>query len=418
MGHRGRDASTLDASRLWILARRRVGDVGAGLAGAAWIADAHIRALALLGVETSLAVLCILLLMLAIQNERSLGVVGALVGVTFLARTDSIFITVPIVIGWLWRRDGVRAWRMWARDGIRAGLMALVVASPWLVYLGARGGVQDSAAAERLTFGHGYTWSFVPAVLRFTAGHVAFAVLPRGAHAEAMAPGRAEALLLGLALIAVLAGARVPAIRSWLTVVGGLAVGAALLLLLESVAFGYVAAWYVLYPALAFWTVVVLPLSALVVHVGGRLGSRPLWRVGWVVVVAVLILDGFAPHPDFEPGQLDKYLAVRDLDHQIPPLAKVGAFNAGLVGFFRPGSIDLDGVVEPRIIPPSRHHEVCSWLRNHDVQWLLDDPSTIPRILNLSPGLRLGPPLDLAARAHRGVVGQPQVLVHLDTSRC
>jgi hypothetical protein len=406
---------------LWRLVRRHLGVVPAVGTGLTWMLEPHVRALALLGVETALVTLSLAVLLLVVDAQpvspRRALLVGAVAGVSFLARTDSVVIVLVIVATWMIRsRSG--GLRLAVRSAGAFGAAAFAVASPWLAYLAARGAVgrQDSQVAENLLSPrHGLTWSFLGPVWQFVAGHLAYGIDP-WVRPGGLPPAVEEMMIGALILGAILAVKRGTVASAWLTVAGPLASGTVLLFIAYGVVFHHLSAWYVLYAFLALWVTVVSPVLALVAD---AVRDCRLEAVFAVVAAAALIAMCFATQQDFEPGQLDKYRAVENIAALVPPGQVMGAMNDGLVAFFHPGgSVDLDGVVDSQATDAIRQAHMCQFVRARRIAWFLDDAGALNRLLRLGPGLIADPVIQTSTVLRQPVVGQVQVLARLRADGC
>ncbi len=410
---------------MWRVVRRHVGPGPAVAAAVWWMVDPHVRALALLGVETSLATLGVMALVWAVDaspaTRRHALAVGSLVGLTFLARTDSVIVTVPIAAAWLVKSTrAIQCRRLVPTLGLSASVAA-AIACPWISYLVAHGAVaaQDSQVAERLLSARrGVTWSFLAPVWHYVSGHLSYALVPW------VEPGRLSPSIVDLVgitavLATALAAAGCAGARRWLGLVAPCAGGTVALFVAYALVLHHLSAWYVLYACLATWLTVVVPVIALI---AGRLGSRrwplSLRAVSLLAAVGAVMAVGWTKQQDFEPGQLDKYRAVAAAKAgAVPAGARLGALNDGLVAYYFPGgSLDLDGVVDPQVISAIEEHGMCQFARDHHVDWVLDDPGAVKRLLALGPGLSIQPVQILPAQGH--VVGERQILVELSTDDC
>jgi hypothetical protein len=404
---------------IWRLARRHFSAPVAVGAGLTWMLDPHVRALALLGVETALVILGLAVLVLVTDageaSYRRTAVVGLLVGACFLARTDSVIVSSIVVAAWLFRVS--RSWR----DGLRRlgllGACGLAVASPWLAYLGARGALarQDSQVAEHLLSARrGLTWSFLPSVWGFVASHLAYCLDP-WSRAGTYPPMTGQLMVLVLVLCAWLGLSHCERWRDSVSATAPVLVGTVLLFTAYAVLFHHLSAWYVLYACLAAWIGVVPAALALPFASLGRTAAS----TALVVAPVALVAGTFVSQQDFAAGQLDKYRAVHALSRWVPNGDPIGAMNDGLVSFFHPGgSVDLDGVVDRGASEALAQQRMCQFVRSRRVEWLVDDPGALARLLELGPGLLAGPVIRVADATGEPVAGQVQVVARLDSSAC
>jgi hypothetical protein len=78
-------------------------------------------------------------------------------------------------------------------------------------------------------------------------------------------------------------------------------------------------------------------------------------------------------------GELDKYATVKDMNHLLPVQTVVGAWNAGIYGyFFENGTVvNLDGAVNNDIYPWIVKRESLSYVKNAGIRYLVDDLPTL-----------------------------------------
>ena len=395
---------------IYLLARRRFPELVAGAAAAGWLLSVHVRGLVTLGLETPLAVLAVALVALVCDRRaggpRRWLLTGVLAGVAFLARTDSIVLTAPVV-AWSFLRDGRHI-----RDAVAAAAVAAVVASPWLAFLFLHSavGAQDSVVSHRLASGQsGIPVAFVAPVFRYLGRNLALAFLPSDVGE------RWPLVLTAVGLGAALAAVRHREARRWLLDRAGLAAGAVLLFLLYALVLRFVDIWYTLYGLFVAWVVTVPPLFGLVAAALRRL------RTPGAVLATVLGLSvaGWWLRADdgaFAQVQLDLYRAARVATAGLPATTKLGSFNSGLLQFeMRQKVVNLDGVVNPGANRALRDGTMCQYLRGEGIRFLIDTENGLDRLGAVAPRVRVQP----SAALHDGKGAIPNVrFVALDTSAC
>lgn len=59
----------------------------------------------------------------------------------------------------------------------------------------------------------------------------------------------------------------------------------------------------------------------------------------------------------------------------------MAAFNAGVYQFFMPQDVlNLDGVVNPSVQPYLRSRDLCPYLRDHNITWILDSENGLRKL--------------------------------------
>jgi hypothetical protein len=394
---------------IYLLARRRFPEVVAGAAAGGWLLSVHVRGLVSLGLETPLAVLAVALVALVVDRPadapRRWLLTGVLVGVAFLARTDSIVLTAPVV-AWSFLRG------RHVRDTVATAAVAAVVASPWLVFLFLHSavGAQDSVVSHRLASGRsGIPVAFIGPVFRYLGRNLALAFLPSDVG------GRWPLIVVAVGLGVALAVVRLGEVRRWLVDRAGLAAGAVLLFLLYALVLRFVDIWYTLYGLFVAWVLAVPPLLALVVQAVRRLRA-PGALLAAVLALTVTVWWLWADDGAFAQVQLDLYRAARVATVRLPSTTKLGSFNSGLLQFeMRQAVVNLDGVVNPGADRALRDGTMCQYLHQEGIRFLIDTENGFDRLGAVAPRVRVGPSVIL--RDGKGAI--PNVrFVALDTTAC
>jgi hypothetical protein len=212
---------------------------------------------------------------------------------------------------------------------------------------------------------------------------------------------------------------RTGAARQWLVDHAALAFGTVLLFVSYAVLLRGARPWYHLYALLAFAVIALPILVEALLRAVGRLplsSSVPAAFVASVVVLGVAVRSV----PSQFPQELDKYHAALEVAG-LQPGTRLGAFNAGVFGYYLPqGVVDLDGVVNSKVLPAIRHSRLCAYLRDAGIDQIIDDPPTISGLLPLwGPGARIVRVVPLVGgRARVPSVRDTEVLVTLDLSAC
>jgi 4-amino-4-deoxy-L-arabinose transferase-like glycosyltransferase len=374
------------------------------------------------GLETSLAVFTV-----ALTSWLFLGIatkprparladglrLGFAAGLMMLARTDSVFVWVPMLLYLAARARDARTLGV----PLAAGAISAAVVAPWLVWNLARFGtlVQVSALA-------------IPEPLRLhylaEHGDSPWAVAQRSWDVTRQA-------FLHRFVRIYFSPLPFPAWPAWLVVAGGLAAlllappqperretrrrlalllvpgaGILLCLLYHSAVRWWLREWYF---APAGWLAALL-LGLALAHVRDLLERVPAARRGGAVValygVAALLLAALlGPHQHGSwlvpsPHRVQQLEAARWLAEQTAPDARVGSFNAGILGYFSGRRVvNLDGAVNVDAYHARLRGGLMDYVLARRLEYVVDWRGTLPQL-----GCRESP----AARCERqAVVGEP-----------
>lgn len=338
------------------------------------------------GLETGLylilAGLCILESMRLVRSGRTWwGVigVGASAGAAAVARVDFLVVFAAfLAIAWFRRQLAFR-------DAALAGVLAAVIAAPWLMWV------------------HHVTGSWMP-----TSGQSQM-----GAITAANAATRLEALLWALAmhaspwlypeLVRSAVTLAVPAHdHLWKVAIAAVLLTAALLIasrarrVVMSTPWSVLTTWFGAVAALAavyvilFWptyfygrytallVLFTIPvLTAGIYAIAGQRLSAPALLAGSVTLF--LATAGLTLHR----GEAGNTYAVtaRLIETQIPATEKVGAFSSGVFGYFFEDVVNLDGKVSAAAMLARREGRLGRFINASEITLLLDWPGTIRTFL-------------------------------------
>lgn len=343
-----------------VLRERTWGPQAAALAASAWYASSNVVPHTMNCLETGFYVLMVLLSVLqwhklwqaAQVNEaalwRSALVAGGVLGLTFWARIDAVFLIAALTVvhvGWFWRMGWAKL-RPRLVESTIAGLAALAIASPWLLYGKLRFGsfmpVSGMAESARGWFTN---VALLPASL---FRYVTLALPVPHEHNTRLAVILICSAVLALwgALLVQLAR-RVAGAERWLFISGSLfSLG-----LVAYYGFAFGAGHFLdryLFPASPFIALVNL---ACIVAVASRLRWR--WvapcRVALGAALALVIagLDARA----YRNGLEHMHFQVVDwVARNIADTTWVAAVQTGTLGFFHDRTVNLDGKVNPEAL--------------------------------------------------------------------
>ena len=383
-----------NAYLVWRLARGALSEVGALWAAAVWSLSPFVIFTELMGVEAPLMMLLALAALLMLQriqaadgvSIRDWAVLGGLLGLALLARTDAILLALPLAaavgIGYLWPVRSTPAVLNRRLTGalIGAGVSALVVA-PWVLFnINTFGSVaQDSARA--LLWRERAWWALTDTTLAaklwqaLTSGFADYLVRLVGLPNAALVLG-----LAGLLLGAVLAAGRLTGRRVWEPRTRALAL---------PLAWGAVVwAFYVLYFwQQKFWYLLPVHLALALVgalavdYLARAMPDARAARRAFAVLSALLLL-GFGQvgwkiwTNGYQPWQrvyVEAATYVRQMHVMEENNLTVGAFNAGILSAWSGlPVVNLDGVVNPDATRAMQRRDLLAYLRERGVDVLVD----------------------------------------------
>jgi hypothetical protein len=333
---------------------------------------------------------------LALDNVKYILIVGVLCGLCMLTRTELILL-VGLVLAQavFWPPAGTdESWPMRLRGGVAAGLTAVAVVSPWLVWNFWRFGtvVQVSAMAHNLHAeslhgpdpegGLSGLMGLGSRLLAINQGS-----LSQRLHIPVTAVVAVEVAVLFVVfwwLWAMLAPGesrrRFLARLRWLAAPVLYAVGflgAAFLIL------GHFRSWYAAGPLAVAAVFVAVPLSwALARQVAPRLGRLASGLIGIGYILGMFLLGPvFLSEIRYEAHQTNCWLeAAEVVADAADPGERVASFNSGTFGYLSPRQVvNLDCVVNNRALPYSADRRLDEFVTGNDIRFIVDDPAYVRR---------------------------------------
>ncbi len=353
---------------------------------------------ALNGLETAVNVLSILALLICYRRavetprdgRRLLWLAVACSG-AFLARTDNA-ILILFAFGYLlWRaRTDLRL----VGNVVGAGLLASGLVAPWVLWSWVRFGspvqVSGLAAAHVTHIAvelQGWGWrQYVGKAARNLATLAAYVPVGRGVAASLAGRAAANVVLIGGLLAAALWLARAApraerqSLRARLAPWWPLLVSGAAFVLVHTARAIELRTWY--YASLI--PIVMAVLALLADFVARRLASRsrPAARlIGASTIVACLavLASGWRADPPGTCGELDHYRAIQTLNQTLSDGTRLGAWNAGVFGYFyrRGEVVDLDGLVDNAAYRHIVSRSLGAYAAERHLDYLLDADGAI-----------------------------------------
>ncbi len=343
-----------------ILRERPWGAQAAVLAAAAWYASNNVVPHTMNCLETGFYVLMVLLSMLqwhrlwaAAQSSvtplwRPALLAGAVLGLTFWARIDAVFLIAALTL----THAGLALGKGWPRlrarsiESLVAGVTALAIASPWLLYGKLRFGsfMPVSGMAESAS-----GWFTNVALLPASLFRYVTIVLPvPHEHNTRLAIIIVCSAVLAMwAFVVARVATRVTGAERWLFVSGllflvglvgyyGLAFGA-----------GHFIDRY-LFPASPFIALVNVAGAA---AWAGRLSWRRLAPAGVVFAALSLLVSAGLGARLYRRGLEHMHFQVVEwVERNVPEATWVAAVQTGTLGFFHDRTVNLDGKVNPEAL--------------------------------------------------------------------
>ncbi len=353
------------------------------------------------GLETALSVFTLALvswifLRLALREEpasmRACIGLGCAAGAMLLARTDSVFVFGAILLFLLARGHGNER----LRGPVVAGVAATLIVAPWLIWslvcFGTIVQVSSLALAEPLReqflAAHGddlaavlrRSWEVTRETFFERAVHLYF--VPRGASRLPFFAG-VTALLAVLHFASTAPERQRTRRRVGLLMVPG--AGMLLALLHHTALRWWVREWYL--APLALLASILLGVA--VAHLEGALARLPIRSRRAAAVglhLAVLLALGAAlgprPHERWvppSPHRLQQLEAAHWIDRHTAGDARIGAFNAGLLGYFGNRTVvNLDGSVNAEAYRALREGWLMDYIVSKRIDHLVDWRGTLP----------------------------------------
>lgn len=346
------------------------------LAGGLWLASPVFLGHTMNCLETGLYELAVLTVLLVFMRQstrgpwgwRSVVTLGFTLGVAFLVRNDAVFLCVAVLATHCLSANGAPLLRR-VLEAAGAGIVALVLALPWLAYNLTFGSIVPiSGQAESLDQPFAGNLPGLPAILTEYFGLAV--LIPQSFEQRWWVIVPCTLFVAGCALVFTLFLRRSesPALRRGMFCVAGF-VG--MLAAYYGLFFG--AGWFLsryLFPLSAFTTL-------LWVHVAswGLGSSRPRLGRGLLaggLGAALLLSIGFGYRTVSHGLEHPHFQVVDWVSANVAPTQWVGAVQTGTLGFFHDRTINLDGKVNPAALAAGRAERLPAYVVETGVDFLID----------------------------------------------
>lgn len=379
----------------------------AALGALCWLANPFALHLSLLGLESALYMLCLVLVLRAtasfvadppsLRSHLKLGVALAL---CFLARTEAGVLalltcaTAPVFKGWR------PASRPWLRSAFLLGATFTLCVAPWFLYcwiatgspwqssgvaksLWAAPFLQPLSASERLARAvdvMGRVWLAPPWSSREeppVSPFVWAAMIPAAAGLLLAVRRSAEERTLIAA-------------SAWLLTITA-ATG-----LVYGLVYWHTPIWYRAQPGLLLFLITYAWITRASAALADRWKIEALRVALPLLLLAVSLFGAFGIYrqpPVSYPWQRDFYESREAFERLVPPGEAIGCFNAGLAGYFSQRRIvNLDGLVNNAVVPYYRARTLDRYFADEGLHYLADDTSTLEQATRfMTRPLRLQP---------------------------
>ncbi|MBN2207902.1 MAG: glycosyltransferase family 39 protein [Candidatus Coatesbacteria bacterium] len=374
---------------LYILVKK-IADKGTGLiALCILLTTPSLAVMALGGLETSLSLLMILLSMIAFVGVtisegnakcKKWLLLGLLVGLAVLARTDNVFLLLGVVLALIVSR---RQPNTVSNRSCLPRLVASAIGLPLLFmlwsYIETGQLFQSSGAA--LT---AYSWQVAsPSSMHASGSFLDLAGRFILDAARLTGLSMSALVVLGVMLVAVAAVSELAFLSMAarrLILLLPLCVHTALLAAFYAGWLRHIQPWYLMPASLLFCALSTLLLGGISEGVAS-LWPRRRHSIGGTIKATIAILVvfwGIARAPSvlseglypWQPEMLNAAVALSRLTNGGE---RVGAFNAGMLGYLLKGQVvNLDGVVNNRVLPHLTNHTLDRYLRETRIDYLID----------------------------------------------
>jgi hypothetical protein len=345
------------------------------------------------GLETSLNVFAILLFVLSylrVFKSRNFIFFGFISGFLLLARTDN---AILLLISWLFLIFLFIKNKEWLsiKKLLISGIPLIAVVSPWFIwsYLNFGDIVQISGKVipfvvhQRLALGG---WNLFDYFLRYLNNIIDSLIYLSGILIKSKQS--LEFIIVALGAV-VFSGATFLFFRKYnsepkkifkqrMFILSPLIATFFIFILVQTIRTVFFRSWYYFSIIPLLFLIVVVVLDFTMTAFNRRTSS--FFLIGGFVYLGVVLftLVRFVFFP-LSGGETGKYNMIQKLNEAIPPNSVVGAWNAGIYGyFFEKGRlINLDGVVNNAIYSHIKNRNVEEYAQKNGINYLVDDDWTL-----------------------------------------
>ncbi len=406
-------ASVATGVFLFFLVRRLNGPRAAALVAVIWLMNPYIMGTVHIGVEVALAALMYAVSMTMylrwteawtqrMPRQLETFAMGALLGLTCLCRTDSMFFALCLGLAMLYclyRSAFARRWLLHFVTFVGGGCVVIL---PWFAWNFVRMGtiVQDSARAlTSLKHGlylqtHGWTGIFtvkIPSTIEYWFLNLSNILCLPG-------PWIAMLFFLLLAWVALRprhshgsehANLSISKRALYLALLGTLVMH----LFFYAGYFWFMQKWYFLSPTVC----IVVLFGAVYEQIEGWISKRKvpqqiegwiskrkvpqriLWGSMFVLVMGLFVWRGSpAVRNGFYPWQTLYFNIAKNMKKQLPTGTRMGTFNTGIYGYVMDrGVVNLDGVVNGQVLQALKKKKLLAYLHRMKITHVVDHINAI-----------------------------------------
>ncbi len=294
---------------------------------------------------------------------------GALLGVTFLARIDNCFLIAAILAVHLVRGALRSRFKPAIAQSLIIGATSVVIATPWLWYNVSEFGHLVPVSGRAEMFGFGFGHNLIPSIVALVENVTVLLRVPGWAESHPALILSACALIM--ACVAMACRYRQRLSESYSPGVAALAVFVIAL-------WGYYGLFFGMPTFLGRYLFPIVTLSALIlasvsVHFlerdgGERRRGLPVLVIG-VALIACVALNGRI----FRQGKTHLHFQTVDwVAENVQESTWVGAIQTGTLGYYHDRTVNLDGKVNPEAFAYRKEKRIGEYVLLQNVEYIVD----------------------------------------------
>lgn len=367
----GAVCDSLAAALIFLGTRRFVGEAAAAVGGLSYAVNTMPMFQSVNGLETGLAALCIAgawMLTLRLTDKPTplnAALWGGVFGLTFLARTDTALILVPLGLYALWRLR-----RSIPLVVVGAAVAGIVVA-PWLLWNQANfGSFLEQSSSNAVPWAARARFLMEnPESAQFGESLRVLLHAPYWLRGDYLGAPPLMGFVLWLLALWGMYRARQQALSQIALL---LLLGGAALLLVHTLVRWYPRPWYFVVTAQSlalglalFWHVTESKRIKLAMLAFGLVGMVAFGWMAWQI--------GYYPWQ-----QTHQYAAALWARDNLPADARLASMNSGIIGYYSGRTtVNLDGVVNPAAFEAIQNYRLLDFMRETEVDYFLDSDNAL-----------------------------------------